>query len=99
MNFVYIRVSANEQYDAESKENQSHQSTSHSHLSVVCKQVSKGLPDWKNFVDFCNEIVVDGLVQLVLQSLDWLSNILDPQKESVSSLPMLEIKVGFGPTL
>lgn len=61
--------------------------------------MSKGLPDWKNFVDFCNEIVVDGLVQLVLQSLDWLSNILDPTIETVSTLPMLEIKVGLAPKL
>ena len=35
-------------------------------------KVSQGLPDWKAYVDFINNIVVGGLVQVIIVSLEIL---------------------------
>lgn len=59
-------------------------------------KVSKGLPDWRTFVDYVNEIVVDGLVRLVSISLDWFCDVLDPEKiASNENPPMIEININL----
>ena len=57
-------------------------------------KVSQGLPHWKAYVDFINNIVVDGLAQLIHESLAHLSDQVNPAviKEQDKS-PMLEISL------
>ena len=70
-------------------------------------KVSQGLPDWKAYVDFVNNIVVGGLAQVVIVSLASLLNEVDPvQVKKYDKSPMIEIsmdlqasRVVFQPTL
>ena len=41
-------------------------------------KVSQGLPDWKAYVDFVNNIVVDGLAKVVIASLNFIEQ-TDPE--------------------
>ena len=58
-------------------------------------KVSQGLPDWKAYVDFVNNIVVGGLKRVVLKSLGALEEQLDPVHlaKPTSLGPMLEIEL------
>jgi dynein heavy chain len=70
-------------------------------------KVSQGLPDWKAYVDFVNNIVVDGLASVVLYSLDFVIQNTDSSLiKSKGRVPILEIqldlkasKVVFSPDL
>ena len=42
-------------------------------------KVSQGLPDWKAYVDFVNNIVVDGLAKVVIASLNFVVEQTDPE--------------------
>ena len=57
-------------------------------------RVSQGLPDWKAYVDFFNNIVVAGLADVVTVSLTFLNQQFDPEvivKED--KMPLLEIEL------
>ena len=41
--------------------------------------MSAGLPDWKAYVDFLNNIVVEGLVRVAVTSLEYLVAQVDPE--------------------
>ena len=41
-------------------------------------KVSQGLPDWKAYVDFVNNIVVAGLVQIAVKALQFTIEQVDP---------------------
>merc|ERR1712072_225417 len=57
-------------------------------------KVSQGLPDWKAYVDFVNNIVVGGLAQVVIVSLASLLNEVDPvQVKKYDKSPMIEISM------
>ena len=57
-------------------------------------KVSQGLPDWKSYVDFINNIVVGGLVQVVIVSLEYLEQQVDPLNILKQNLgPMVEIEL------
>jgi len=59
-------------------------------------KVSQGLPDWKAYVDFVNNIVVAGLVQIAVKALQFTIEQVDPiviaKKERQ---PVLEIKLSL----
>ena len=55
-------------------------------------KVSQGLPDWKAYVDFINSIIVGGLIDTAVVSLESLENNINPEfiaKNNYS--PLLEI--------
>ena len=55
-------------------------------------KVSQGLPDWKAYVDFVNNTVVEGLARVVSLSLAFLSDQIDPEEiRRRDKMPMLEI--------
>ena len=57
-------------------------------------KVSKGAPTWRAYVEFINEMVVDGLARAVAFSLETLNAQLDPAqiaKEEVA--PLLEVQL------
>ena len=61
-------------------------------------KVSKGAPQWKAYVDFVNEIVVDGLARLVGSSLKFVSDQIDPESIAKQELlPMLEVQIELVP--
>ena len=70
-------------------------------------KVSQGLPDWKAYVDFVNNIIVDGLATVVVMSMDFVVQNTDAKIiSSKGRVPMLEIemdlkasKVVFSPDL
>jgi dynein heavy chain len=59
-------------------------------------KVSQGLPDWKAYVDFVNNVVVGGLVRIAVQALEHCIEQVDPvviaKKERQ---PVLEIKLSL----
>ena len=68
----------------------------HHLLKDTCKslKVSQGAPDWKAYVDFANNIVVGGLVEVVLASSTFLLEQIDPGmiiKED--KMPILDIEL------
>jgi hypothetical protein len=83
--------------------------TIHKLLSDSCSRLglSSGLPDWRSYVDFWNNMVVGGLVQVVIVSLEYLEQQVDPVNIQRAGLPpMLSIsidvignKVSFVPEL
>jgi dynein heavy chain len=57
-------------------------------------KVSNASNDWRSYVDFVNNVVVDGLAKVVYTSLDYLFEQIDPvtiAKED--KLPMIEVKL------
>ena len=57
-------------------------------------KVSQGLPDWKAYVDFANNVVVAGLVGALTVSLQALACQLNPKfLEAHSSASLLEIQI------
>jgi dynein heavy chain len=57
-------------------------------------RVSNGLPDWKAYVDFANNIVVGGLAQVVTVSLEYLNEQIDPEFiRKDDKMPLLEIEL------
>ena len=55
-------------------------------------KVSQGLPDWKAYVDFINSIIVSGLVDVAVTSLEHLENNLNYEFMIKNNLsPLLEI--------
>jgi dynein heavy chain len=59
-------------------------------------KVSKGHPDWRAYVDFVNDIVVEGLGKVVEVSLMFLGDQLDPELIlKHDKLPMLEIAMNL----
>ena len=58
-----------------------------------CK-VSRACPDWRAYVDFVNNIVVDGLARRITVSLEYFLDQIDPVAiEKGTKQPMLEIKL------
>jgi len=59
-------------------------------------KVSQGLPDWKAYVDFVNNVVVAGLVEIAIKALCYTIEQIDPvvilKKERQ---PVLEIKLSL----
>ena len=61
-------------------------------------KVSKGAPAWKNYVDYVNEVVVDGLARTVCNSLRFVCEQID--LESIARhelLPFLEVQIELLP--
>jgi dynein heavy chain len=57
-------------------------------------KVSQGLPDWKAYVDFVNNIVVAGLSKVLQGSLAYLGDQLDPAKIlKEDKIPLVEISL------
>jgi len=57
-------------------------------------KASAGHPDWKAYVDYVNDMVVVGLIQVVVASLEALEKQLDPVFISKSNMmPMLEVEL------
>jgi len=57
-------------------------------------KVSKGATAWKAYVDYVNQIVIDGICQAVLVSEKFLKNQLDPAYLLANDInPLLEIKL------
>jgi dynein heavy chain len=57
-------------------------------------KVSQGLPDWRAYVDFINNIVVGGLVQVIIVSLEVVEQQIDPANITRQNLaPMIEIEL------
>ena len=67
----------------------------HSRLREVNKtlKVSMGHPEWKAYVDFINNVLIDGLVHVATISLESLYNILKEEEEKV---PLLTVVVNLG---
>jgi dynein heavy chain, axonemal len=66
----------------------------------MLKEVNKVLkcsntsPDWRAYVDFVNNVVVDGLSKCVCSSLNYLLDQIDPDcMRKAGLLPMLEIRM------
>jgi dynein heavy chain len=56
--------------------------------------ISPGLPDWKSYCDFINNVIISGLAQVVESSLTYLNEQLDADiilKDD--KLPILEIEL------
>eukprot|EP00959_Pyramimonas_sp_CCMP1952_P348553 7301695-Pyramimonas_sp.AAC.2 len=63
-------------------------------LSLTNKtlKVSKGAPAWKAYVEFVNDIVIDGFSSAILSSVKYLSSQIDPdQMAKHETAPLLEI--------
>jgi dynein heavy chain, axonemal len=57
-------------------------------------RVSNASQDWRAYVDFMNNIVVDGLTKIVRNSLDYLLDQIDPAVIARDDkMPMLELKL------
>ena len=57
-------------------------------------RVSNASQDWRAYVDFMNNIVVDGLTKIVRNSLDFLLDQIDPAVIARDDkMPMLELKL------
>lgn len=57
-------------------------------------KVSAGLPDWKNYVDFVNSLVVQGLIKVVAVSLSTLNQQISQAYIVKQQLPpMLELEM------
>eukprot|EP00752_Nemacystus_decipiens_P011484 g10196.t1 len=57
-------------------------------------KVSAGLPDWKNYVDFVNSLVVQGLIKVVAVSLSTLNQQMSQAYIAKQQLPpMLELEM------
>ena len=57
-------------------------------------KVSAGLPDWKNYVDFVNSLVVQGLIRVVAVSLSTLNQQMSQAYIAKQQLPpMLELEM------
>lgn len=57
-------------------------------------RVSNASNDWKAYVDFVNNVVVDGLARVVYTSLDYLFEQIDPTTiAKEDKLPLIEIKL------
>ncbi|CAM9298179.1 unnamed protein product, partial [Sphacelaria rigidula] len=57
-------------------------------------KVSAGLPDWKNYVDFFNSLVVSGLIKVVAVSLATLNQQMSSAYIAKQQLaPMLELEM------
>jgi len=57
-------------------------------------KMSNGHPDWKSYVDFINDIVVEGVCNCVRMSLAFLLEQIDPDEIEKQELgPMLEISL------
>ena len=58
-------------------------------------KVSQGLPDWKAYLDFVNDIIVGGLKKIVVKSCAALEQQLDPVHLAKPTAlgPMLEIEL------
>ena len=62
--------------------------------SHVLLKVPKGQPNWRAYVDFCNNIVVEGMAKIVKVSLKYLTQQLSFKTiASKELLPMLEIEL------
>ena len=57
-------------------------------------KVSKGAPTWRSYVEFINDIVIDGLARTVAFSLETLNTQLDPAQIVKEELaPLLEVQL------
>ncbi|CAM9358663.1 unnamed protein product [Ascophyllum nodosum] len=57
-------------------------------------KISAGLPDWKNYMDFVNSLVIQGLVKVVVVSLAALNQEMSQAHISNNQLPpMLEVEM------
>jgi dynein heavy chain len=57
-------------------------------------KISKAAPTWKAYVDFVNNIVIEGLVSAIAVSLQYLCEILDPLIISRHEmLPLFDVKI------
>ena len=72
----------------------------HQRLKETNKElrVSNASKEWRNYVDFCNSIVIDGLAQCITTSLEYLLDQLEPGDMSLMDdehVPMLEITLNL----
>ena len=57
-------------------------------------KVSKGAPTWRSYVEFINDIVIDGLARTVAFSLETLNAQLDPAQIAKDEIaPLLEVQL------
>lgn len=57
-------------------------------------RVSNSSNDWRSYVDFINNVVVDGLAKMVYNSLDYLYDQIDKDViKREDKLPMIEVKL------
>jgi dynein heavy chain len=57
-------------------------------------RVSNASNDWRSYVDFINNVVVDGLAKMVYNSLDYLYDQIDKDViKREDKLPMIEVKL------
>jgi dynein heavy chain len=57
-------------------------------------RVSNASNDWRAYVDFVNNVVVDGLAKVVYNSLDYLFEQIDPATiAKEDKMPMIEVKL------
>ena len=57
-------------------------------------RVSNASPDWRSYVDFVNNVVIDGLSTSITTSLEFLLDQIDPEViVSKEKLPLLELKL------
>lgn len=62
--------------------------------TLKCLRVSQGSPDWRAYVDYISSMVEDGLTRVVLKSLGFLRDQLDPKRiehEDLSALIEVEL--------
>jgi dynein heavy chain len=88
-----------QEFEAEHKSTKTHRykaiSDGGKHIHHLVKEsnkalkVSHGLPDWKAYVDFVNDMVVGGLVEVVVTSLEFLQ--LQIGSATGDVVPMLEV--------
>jgi dynein heavy chain len=57
-------------------------------------RVSNASPDWRSYVDFVNNVVIDGLSTAITTSLEFLLDQIDPEVIAAKEkLPLLELKI------
>ncbi|CEL96675.1 unnamed protein product [Vitrella brassicaformis CCMP3155] len=62
--------------------------------SADALQVKKGAPQWKAYVDFVNNIVIEGFVSAISVSMQYLCDILDPAVIAKSEMqPLFDVKI------
>jgi len=70
------------------------------HLDNTLKvlKVNKTLPAWRTYVDYVNQIVIDGIVAAVIASLHYFKNQIDPVYLNQNDVnPLLEIQLRLAP--
>ncbi|KAJ1469452.1 hypothetical protein T484DRAFT_1851756 [Baffinella frigidus] len=70
----------------------------HLESSLKVLKVNKAAPAWRSYVDYVNQVTIDGLVQAILASMTFLRDQINPVYLNQNDVnPLLEISLRLAP--